>query len=668
MALHASPSSWRQDLRDRTYAALPGSGTERAQALVLLLLALALRFWGFPHIPYTHDEISALVRVDFPTLGEAIQRGVWNVDTHPPGTHAFLWCWTQLFGFGDGVVKAPFIVMSVVALLLLYRFAFAWAGGTVAVITLALLATLQYTVMYGQIARPYAMGSLTIAFTADQLTRYLARDQRRHLVGAVIGAVVSAYTHHFALMLAALMMATGFALCAPAQRKAYLLGCGVGIAAYAPNLPLFFAQLGWKGLDEWLTPPTAAWIPDHLWWIAHCSALMATLLVALVGGSAAFRLRSGRASAPLLVIGLIWGTWPLVIGYVYSVLRSPVLQYSVLLFSFPFALIALLSGLRHLPHRLLLPITTVTAVLGVTTLVFTRQHYAVFNTSKYEAIVNGTRNERPGRIAIIHAPSEVVAFYRKLWCINPSQAPHINLNGAPPQLLDSLLRTSDATELFYGQTTHGAPENIARIQQYFPFLVERHDLVEGQTFTFQRRPSPQQLNDHVFSDVRTVEAIGSGAWSVDGDIPLAMDTLRSAYLPMKRWDLTGRMFGIKFEQPVDTLVQGPNDLIEVSMDVELDPGTGDLALVAELLDGDSSVFYRSIAAKDLGITSGRTTLITAIKLSDIPGHGRGRTLRTYLYNPSSSAAQVTSVQVAVRVGDPVLYGFFRPLLPGWRFH
>jgi hypothetical protein len=344
-----------------------------------------------------------------------------------------------------------------------------------------------------------------------------------------------------------------------------------------------------------------------------------------------------------------------------------VLQYSVLVFSFPFALIALLSGLRHLPHRLLPPITVATAALSVATLVLTRQHYAVFNASKYEAIVNGTRAEAPGRLAIIHAPPEVVAFYRELWCITPSKAPHINLHGAAPQVLDSVLRNTGATELFYGQTTHGNPENIARIQQYFPFLVERHDLVEGQTFTFQRRPSQQKIDDRVFNDMRTVEAIGGGAWSVDTDIPLALDPSRSGWMVLKRWDLSGRMFGIKFERPVDTLAQGPNDLIEVSADVELGADNGDLALVAELLDGDSSVFYRSIAAKDMGITSGRATLITAIKLSDIPGNGRGRLLRTYLYNPGSGGAWISAVQVAVRAGDPVLYGFFRPLLPGWRF-
>jgi hypothetical protein len=153
---------------------------------------------------------------------------------------------------------------------------------------------------------------------------------------------------------------------------------------------------------------------------------------------------------------------------------------------------------------------------------------------------------------------------------------------------------------------------------------------------------------------------------MDADLPAVMDSA-STKERVRCWDLSGRSFGIKFEQRVDDLVAGPNDVIEVRADVELDTSAGDLSLVAELLDGDSSVFYRSLAARDIGVRRGTATLITAIKLADIPGHGCGHLLRTYLYNPSGGAALVSAVQVAVRQGDPVLYGFFQPLLQDWRF-
>ena len=77
-------------------------------------------------------EFGALVRVNYTTLGEAISKGVVNLDTHPPAVHAFLWTWTRMFGFGEGIVKFPFILASVLALFLLYRFAYAWTGGPTA--------------------------------------------------------------------------------------------------------------------------------------------------------------------------------------------------------------------------------------------------------------------------------------------------------------------------------------------------------------------------------------------------------------------------------------------------------------------------------------------------------------------------------------------------------
>ncbi|MFT3885362.1 MAG: glycosyltransferase family 39 protein [Flavobacteriales bacterium] len=259
--------SWRAQVAEAARTLLPGTAVERMTLAALLLLATVLRCWDLPHIPYTHDELSALLRVDYPSLGEAIGKGVVGVDTHPPGVHAFTWAWTRLFGYGEGLVKLPFILMSLLAIVLLYRFAWSWLGGSVALVGTALLATLQYTVMYGQIARPYAFGLFTTALLADQLTRYIGSGSRRALVGITTAAVLSAWTHHFALMLATFMYVTGLFLVAREQRKAYLIAGGVAVLLYLPNVPLFIAQLGWKGLDEWLTAPGPGWILDYAWWI-----------------------------------------------------------------------------------------------------------------------------------------------------------------------------------------------------------------------------------------------------------------------------------------------------------------------------------------------------------------------------------------------------------------
>ena len=146
---------WREHIARYGKQWFPGEPWVRTTFLALFALAALLRFWGIQDLSYTHDELSALVRI-YPTLGETIQRGVIELDTHPPGVQVFEWAWTKVFGMGEGVVKLPFIVLALAALFLLYRFALACTSAPTALVVTALLATLQYTVLYAQIARPYA--------------------------------------------------------------------------------------------------------------------------------------------------------------------------------------------------------------------------------------------------------------------------------------------------------------------------------------------------------------------------------------------------------------------------------------------------------------------------------------------------------------------------------
>lgn len=650
-------TTWRERLAAAARTALPGTTLERGAFFVLLGLAAVLRCWDLPHIPYTHDEISALIRL-YPSLGETIGKGVVALDTHPPGVQVFEWCWTRLFGLGEPAVKLPFILMALAALFLLYRFTYAWCGGSVALIVLALLATLQYTVMYGQIARPYAAGLFTTALLADQLTRHLGRGSRRTLIGVAVGAVLSAYTHHFALMLAAFMYVTGLVLLKPGARRGYLVAGGIAAALYLPNLPIIAKQFGWKGLDEWLTAPGPLWTLDYAWWIAHCSLWMAAVLVLLLVGSAGLRIRFRGTIAPLWAIALCWGLAPLAIGTAYSLWRAPVLQYSVLLFSFPYVLLGALAGLRHLKGAWAVPVACATAAISVITLVGVRKHYETFYRSKYEAIAQGVVNaaQVPGRLAVIDAPERMVRFYLRHWNVDSAAAPFLDVTGQGAGILDSLAGVERITSVFYGAGAGAGPENVGRLQAAFPFLAERHDRVEGQTFLFQAMPSPARIDDIAYRSLATPEAVGGRGWKVDADIPLFRDTTGRYGTAPAQWDFTGREFGALFEAPLYDLGTADNDVVEARMDVGDVDREGEVQLVMELKDGERTVFYRNHRLSGTG-----STVIVALKLADLPGHGRGLRLRSYLWNSGKRHAHVSALEVHVRSGNPWLYGLVEPL-------
>ena len=260
-------------------------------------------------------------------------------------------------------------------------------------------------------------------------------------------------------------------------------------------------------------------------------------------------------------------------------------------------------------------------------------------------------------------------FYRKLWCITPSQAPSLNLRYRTADVLDSALRTTKAASIFYGQTTQAEPENVAKVQARFPFLLKRNDRYEGQTFVFAARPEKGALDDLGISHVKTPDVLEGEGWEVDPVIPRTNDTAKAGYggLAPKRWDFTGHEYGAVYDGPVYQLAKGPNDVIEVRADFSSVDAASDMSLVVELKKGDITRFYRAARMTDALRNGENSSLIAAVKLADIPGHGEGLRLRTYLYNPARKKALISSLGLRVREGNPVLYGLFQPITGKWRF-
>ena len=100
--------------------------------LILFLIVLTgalLRFYNYAEIPFTHDEFSALFRLDFNSFSELIQKGV-KIDGHPAGIHVFLYYWTKAFGSTEWVVKLPFTIFGIISIWLVYLIATKWFPGT----------------------------------------------------------------------------------------------------------------------------------------------------------------------------------------------------------------------------------------------------------------------------------------------------------------------------------------------------------------------------------------------------------------------------------------------------------------------------------------------------------------------------------------------------------
>lgn len=644
---------WRAHISRFGDTVWPGEPWARRALLAIMLLAAVLRFWDLPHLPYTHDELSALSRL-YPTLSQTISDGVIANDTHPPGVQVLEWLWTRAFSLKEADVKLPFILMSLASIALLYRFAIAWTGTGAALMLATLMATLQYSVFYGQLARPYAAGLFTTSLLADQLTRWLASGSWRALAGACAAMVASAYVHHFSLLLAAVMGASALLLCSARQRKAWLIACGIAIALYLPNVPILLKQLGLGGLDGWLPAPGAAWIPNYASYIAHWSPFLGGALLIILGASVVLVLRKGGPAPGIRWMLLAWGTVPLTLGFAYSVWRAPVLQYSVLLFSFPYIALFAFQGLMHAKRAEALAVCALLAATAVHSLVTVRKHYVVTYHSKYEAILHAgiDATKALGRdrvLVLIDAPYHMIDFYKRHWGVPEGELNDVNILGMPQTRVDSILAAHPGDQVVLGRCNGAHDENPALVQSRFPRLAHRRDYVEGQVLRFSGSAVDFERFDrdtiaHLTASTRI------GPWQVDE----WLDKDSSG------WALAEKEFGIVFHARLDSLVLTPDDIIEAVIEVEGHGANTDAAVVAELREGENVLFYRTGELQASTRPGGRTALIVALSPSYVLGQ-EPLELRAYVHNRSKGPMRVRQFTILRREANPVRDAVLEPV-------
>ena len=174
------------------------------------------------------------------------------------------------------------------------------------------------------------------------------QNKRKWWIGYVASSALCAYTHHFALLFAAIVGLSGLLFLTKDNWKAYLLA-GIAIfILYIPHLNILFFQLNKGGLggpDGWLATPDAGWLYSYLKYLFHYSYWMYGLLFLLLLLSVVKHTTEFRAKQKFRIIALLWFLIIFFIEYYYSITVSPVIQYSTLIFVFPFFLICLFSVL-----------------------------------------------------------------------------------------------------------------------------------------------------------------------------------------------------------------------------------------------------------------------------------------------------------------------------------
>jgi uncharacterized membrane protein len=607
-----------------------------------LLVGIVLRFYHYGSIPFTHDEFIALFLTKFDSFSDLIQKGVLP-DVHPPLLEVFLFYWTKAFGCAEWVVKLPFTLFGLGAIIFGYLIGKKWYNETVGLITAAFIASMEYTVIYSQIARPYASGlffSLAMVYYWTQIINSQDKTKVKSIILYILFASLSTYNHHFSLLFAAIVGLSGLFLVDRKRLLKYFIMIMAIPILYLPNVPIVLEQLKMGGVEDWLGKPHNDFILGYVAYLFHFSVIVGCIVVAI----SLFGWRHPqKGNRKWWVLSLVWFLLPLFIGFFYSRYVSAVLQYSCLIFSFPFLLFFLFGQVKKQRNAVNLIVVFAILTTNIFTLIYNRQYYHLFYTSAYQKLLTDNQKAHSkynNIISLSDYDEKITPYYQNKLS---SYTPFVRLNSfKSPQTLISFLKQQSKTAdyLYIGALSSVAPETFAIVKDYFPYVQEINNYSPATTAVFSKHVKDS-------SSVAT----------------LAFDTL--IFCDNKPYEISNDVeFSLAITLPLSKIISNENNFIDISVDVlpfEVDTSS---LLVVELTSKGKVIYWT--AARTADYIDGNEPLqyskvYLSLKLSDIYLHYRDIELKTYVWNTQHSHFSIQNFKILRREGNPVIYGILEKL-------
>jgi hypothetical protein len=621
-------------------------------ALVMLTAAF-LRFYGFFDLPFMWDELSAWNRLHFETFSELIDKGI-KPDGHPAGVQVFLYYWTSLFGDSEWIVKLPFNLMGLASVWLVYKIGKIWFSEETGIIAAAFTASLQFFVLYSPIARPYSSGLFLSLMMVLYWSLYFFKSPKRsYLAGFVIFAALSAYNHHFSLLFAAITGLSGLFIIPRKLLKEYIVSGFLIFILYTPHLSIFFHQLGVGGIGGdglWLDKPQWSFIIDFFEWSFQFAIINYILVGIFLFLSLLYIFRHLNSKNLIKIILLIlWFSLPLLIGLLYSIYINPVIQYSMLIFSFPYLLILISIFASELPKPILNVLLAFILSLNIYYLFAERQHYQIIQKQPFEVTAQLAKEAGASSFVVFNTIPKYQQYYFDKYRI--SDIPRLSIYDQSISLkqLDSVLKNRPEKNLV---TCGLSPSQETILKNYFPYFVKRENAYTMDCYVFskEKKESSQKFSRGVHSnDFQSF----SDNWEVDPNRIFTDSLLNKSF----EFDSTHK-WGFKFK---DSLIKyPPQSIIDFEIEITADHDSISPLWIFSAFVGQEQIFWRSnqstIISKAPHQYNKWASLDTKWMETNRPMDSI--ILQCYFWNKRLENFKVSNIHISYRESNPIKYSLF----------
>jgi hypothetical protein len=346
---------------------------------LVFVIAFLLRFIPLFEYEFSFDELSALDRTRFDNLTDLINKGV-KVDAHPAFIQLFLYYWIKIGGSSEAWVKLPFLVCGFLSCWFIFSLSNKWFGYKTGVMAAIVVGCSMIFLVYSSYARMYATGVLFAVLALYYLFEIVFGNSTKpkHYVLLGLFLLLGALSNHMGALFGLITGALGF-IYANKKQKTYLIYTAIAATLfYLPHLPITLTQMSYSigaGEGGWLTAPK---------WYA-CFSFLKTLfgtgwiiylfilLFIYAGNPTKFSFIYDKKIIFLLATFIVY----CLTIQLYSIYKSPVLQFSVLLIAAPCIIIAVARGLSFIPDKFFTVAAIALIVVFLVQTMYNKQYYSL---------------------------------------------------------------------------------------------------------------------------------------------------------------------------------------------------------------------------------------------------------------------------------------------------
>ncbi|HPX58802.1 MAG TPA: glycosyltransferase family 39 protein [Bacteroidales bacterium] len=465
----------------------------------ITLIGAITRLYGILDLPFTDDELGVEARLHYTTFSQLIQEGVL-CEGHPAGIQVFIWYWSKMVGYSELALRLPFLILGILCIPLAYKVASKWFNENVGLFVAAYFATSQYMIFHSVVIRPYIPGlffSLCMLWYWSKLLFDSDYRWKNIFLMGLFGALC-AYTHQFSMFFAFLLGLAGLIIVNKKYFWKYLIACLLAVVLYIPHISILIRQIqmgGVGGPDGWLGKPTPEFFIVYPKYIFHFSRYVYITVAFIIGFYAIKNIRLLKLLWKKQLLALLLFLIPLLTAYFYSIYVNPVLQFNILIFSFPFLLLLLFSMIDDKPDILKKGLLLLLMVSMLYSLIYQRKHYELMNRQWFELSVKKaieckkTYGEQNVSIMLCMEKPFLNYYERKY---NESiknlvyvETPFTN------KTFHALVEQQQSDYVLAGNLSD---LQLLMTKEKYPYLLYCEKCFTTEILLFSKHPSPQQIN------------------------------------------------------------------------------------------------------------------------------------------------------------------------------